>query len=340
MDGDVQQRYYAAEQAYGQGDFREAESIASTLLKDLQPASGNSAEEEACMAWRAFVALLLGHIHFHGLQQPAQALTHYELALQSQPPDTLRDLAQQGVERCQAEQITEPAPSAAPAEVPTAVPEVAAPPSQSIADVIRDPFLMSASAAPAAPSPGAESATPWATGDNTPSPGPEDSPEVTPEVSQAAKAEPSPTPAAEPVDPPSTAPALDSISQPEGTSGAIAEPTDPDTVADTPAPPEPASEPEPVDPPSTAPALDSISQPEATSVGIAEPTDPDNVTDAPAPPEQASEPEAVQATPERETVIEIAPERSSKRQGESQGSAELLDLTPWLLQSGTSAVND
>ena len=293
MDGDVQQRYYAAEQAYGQGDFREAESIASTLLKDLQPASGNSAEEEACMAWRAFVALLLGHIHFHGLQQPAQALTHYELALQSQPPDTLRDLAQQGLERCRAEQITEPAPSAAPA----AVPEVATPPNQSIAapiaDVIRDPFLMSASAAPTAASPGAESATPWATGDNAPSEGPEDSPEVTPEVSQAAEAEPSLAPAAEPVDPPST-----------------------------------------------APALDSISQPEATSVGIAEPTDPDTVTDAPAPPEQASEPEAVQATTERETVIEIAPERSSKRQGESQGSAELLDLTPWLLQSGTSAVND
>ena len=293
MDGDVQQRYYAAEQAYGQGDFREAESIASTLLKDLQPASGNSAEEEACMAWRAFVALLLGHIHFHGLQQPAQALTHYELALQSQPPDTLRDLAQQGLERCRAEQITEPAPSAAPA----AVPEVATPPSQSIAapiaDVIRDPFLMSTSAAPTAPSPGAESATPWATGDNAPSQGPEDSPEVTPEVSQAAEAEPSPAPAAEPVDPPSTAPALDAISQPEATSGAIAEPTDPDTVTDT-----------------------------------------------PTPPEQASEPEAVQATPQRETVIEIAPERSSKRQGESQGSAELLDLTPWLLQSGTSAVND
>ena len=293
MDGDVQQRYYAAEQAYGQGDFREAESIASTLLKDLQPASGNSAEEEACMAWRAFVALLLGHIHFHGLQQPAQALTHYELALQSQPPDTLRDLAQQGLERCRAEQITEPAPSAAPA----AVPEVATPPSQSIAapiaDVIRDPFLMSASAAPTAASPGAESATPWATGDNAPSQGPEDGPEVTPEVSQAAEAEPSPAPAAEPVDPPSTAPALDAISQPEATSGAIAEPTDPDTVTDT-----------------------------------------------PTPPEQTSEPEAVQATPQRETVIEIAPERSSKRQGESQGSAELLDLTPWLLQSGTSAVND
>ena len=177
------------------------------------------------------------------------------------------------------------------------MPEVATPPNQSIAapiaDVIRDPFLMSASAAPTAASPGAESATPWATGDNAPSEGPEDSPEVTPEVSQAAEAEPSPAPAAEPVDPPSTAPALDAISQPEATSGSIAEPTDPDTVTDT-----------------------------------------------PTPPEQASEPEAVQATPQRETVIEIAPERNSKRQGESQGSAELLDLTPWLLQSGTSAVND
>ena len=104
--------------------------------------------------------------------------------------------------------------------------------------------------------------------------------------------------------------------------------------------PSPAVTAEPVDPSSTAPALDAIRQPEATSGAIAEPTDPDNVTDTLTPPEPASEPEAVQAPPQQETVIEIAPERTSKRQGESQGSAELLDLTPWLLQSGTSAIND
>ena len=103
MDGDVQQHYLAAEQAYGDGNFAEAQSIASTLLARLNTASNSVAEEEARLAWRAFVTLLLGHIHFHGLNQPEQALTHYQLALENQPPDTLRELAEQGINRSQAE---------------------------------------------------------------------------------------------------------------------------------------------------------------------------------------------------------------------------------------------
>ena len=103
MDGDVQQHYLAAEQAYGDGHFAEAQSIASTLLAQLNTASNSAEEEEARLAWRAFVTLLLGHIHFHGLNQPEQALTHYQLALENQPPDTLRELAEQGIERSQAE---------------------------------------------------------------------------------------------------------------------------------------------------------------------------------------------------------------------------------------------
>ena len=103
MDGDVQQHYLAAEQAYGDGHFAEAQSIASTLLEQLNTASNSAEEEEARLAWRAFVTLLLGHIHFHGLNQPEQALAHYQLALENQPPDTLRELAEQGIERSQAE---------------------------------------------------------------------------------------------------------------------------------------------------------------------------------------------------------------------------------------------
>ena len=88
MDGDVQQHYLAAEQAYGDGHFAEAQSIASTLLARLNTASNSVEEEEARLAWRAFVTLLLGHIYFHGLNQPEQALNHYQLALENQPPDT------------------------------------------------------------------------------------------------------------------------------------------------------------------------------------------------------------------------------------------------------------
>ena len=102
MDGDVQQQYLAAEQAYGEGDFDQAEAIASALLRRLDSTTGSGIEQEACLAWRAFVALLLGHIYFHGLHQADKAEAHYQLVLASTPPDTLRDLAQQGVERCEA----------------------------------------------------------------------------------------------------------------------------------------------------------------------------------------------------------------------------------------------
>ena len=165
MDSDVQQHYLAAEQAYGDGDFAQAESIANTLLTQLEAASGTEAEEEARLAWRAFVALLLGHIHFHGLNQPEQALVHYQLALQSQPPDTQRDLAEQGVERCEAQiTATTPAPnppyepSAAAAEDPAPAPIASHDPGLAL---IRDPFLGSAAASPSAPVVTTPSATPW-----------------------------------------------------------------------------------------------------------------------------------------------------------------------------------
>ena len=165
MDGDVQQHYLAAEQAYGDGDFAQAESIASTLLTQLEETSSTEAEEEARLAWRAFVALLLGHIHFHGLNQPAQALNHYQLALQSQPPDTLRDLAEQGVERCEA-LITTTIPAPNPVQEPSAAPaDDAAPAPIASHDpglaLIRDPFLGSAAATPSAPIAATPSATPW-----------------------------------------------------------------------------------------------------------------------------------------------------------------------------------
>jgi len=165
MDTGIQQHYLAAEQAYGDGDFAQAESIASTLLTQLEEPSSTEEEEEARLAWRAFVALLLGHIHFHGLKQPAQALNHYQLALQSQPPDTLRDLAEQGVERCEA-QITTTIPAPNPVQEPSAAPaDDAAPEPIASHDpglaLIRDPFLGSAAATPSAPIAATRSATPW-----------------------------------------------------------------------------------------------------------------------------------------------------------------------------------
>ena len=46
MEGDVQQDYLAAEQAYGEGDFDQAEAIASALLSRLDITTSSGAEEE------------------------------------------------------------------------------------------------------------------------------------------------------------------------------------------------------------------------------------------------------------------------------------------------------
>ncbi len=177
MDQDVQQQYLAAEQAYGEGDFDQAEAIASALLRRLDSPTSSSTEQEACLAWRSFVALLLGHIYFHGLHQAEKAEAHYQLVLASQPPDILRDLAQQGVKRCRdwAEQGASeaPRPGGTTAPVDHSLMNTA-PPSDALGHdtivdsmpmldptLIRDPFLSTASDV-ADPTPSAQaSATPW-----------------------------------------------------------------------------------------------------------------------------------------------------------------------------------
>ncbi len=180
MDGDVQQQYLAAEQAYGEGDFDQAEAIASALLRHLDSTTGSGVEQEACLAWKAFVALLLGHIYFHGLHQADKAEAHYQLVLASTPPDTLRDLAQQGVERCKA--LADQAASSNPPTGDSSTPVDGASISTAAAssapgndarvesvptlehDLIRDPFLGTFSGTTAA----ASTSTPTAHGSATP----------------------------------------------------------------------------------------------------------------------------------------------------------------------------
>ncbi|KZR84597.1 hypothetical protein [Synechococcus sp. MIT S9504] len=99
MDGDFQSKYLAAEKAYGAGDFEAAQSITLELLSQLEPIPEEGAERDAVLAWRAFVALLAGHIVLYGFQEPAQARKFYQLVLASNPQDTLRELAEQGLER-------------------------------------------------------------------------------------------------------------------------------------------------------------------------------------------------------------------------------------------------
>ena len=131
MDGDFQAHYLTAEQAYGAGDFHQAQSIVIELLSQLDGMAANNAEQDALLAWRAFVALLAGNIHLYGLNEPDQACGFYELVLASNPQDTLKDLAEQGLERIQerqgdAAEVVVPAPAPASPEVST---------------LIQDPFL-------------------------------------------------------------------------------------------------------------------------------------------------------------------------------------------------------
>lgn len=149
MDGDFQAHYLTAEQAYGAGDFRTAQSIVVDLLRQLDGMAENNAEQDALLAWRAFVALLAGNIHLYGLNEPDRASWFYELVLSSNPQDTLKDLAEQGLERIQDEKGR--------------VPEALAPPSAST--LIQDPFLAqpttSGSGLDPEQSASSAAATPW-----------------------------------------------------------------------------------------------------------------------------------------------------------------------------------
>ena len=73
MDGDFQQRYQAAEQAYGEGRYADADTLATTLLQQLEATPDTPENRAAKLGWRAIVSLLLGHITLYGQQQPDPA---------------------------------------------------------------------------------------------------------------------------------------------------------------------------------------------------------------------------------------------------------------------------
>ena len=148
VDADFQTRYVAAEQAYGAGDFQTAQAITSELLAELEPLLEAAEERDAALAWQAFVALLAGHIQLYGLQQTDQARAFYNLVLSSHPPDTLQELAEQGLERLAEQTTTQTIQTA---ELETAQ-----------TSLIRDPFLSAPSGLTNTPDFQAQTtATPW-----------------------------------------------------------------------------------------------------------------------------------------------------------------------------------
>ena len=149
MNGDFQQTYQAAERAYGGGDYKTAHHLASGLLKqlDAEERADDDQVRNAVLGWRAFVALLLGHIELHGRERPDQAANYYQLALDCQPQDTLADLARQGLQRSLVE------PEAAQAE--------------SLPSMLQDPFLNNAAPA-TTPGLSQTTAMPWLTENSSP----------------------------------------------------------------------------------------------------------------------------------------------------------------------------
>ena len=145
MDGDFQTHYLAAEQAYGAGDFEAARKIILELLSQLEPVPEEGAERDAVLAWRAFVALLAGHIYLYGFQDPAQAENFYGLVLTSNPQDTLRELAEQGLERTRQEQQQEQLIHSEPISDPIEDSYTAPVTATGSSALIADPFLSEAS---------------------------------------------------------------------------------------------------------------------------------------------------------------------------------------------------
>ena len=142
MDAYFQEQYVAAEQAYSASEFDKADNLARPLLGQLEPLPPSGAERDATLAWRAFVALLLGHIHLYGKDDGIQSAEFYRLVLASEPPDTLRELAQQGLgEALERSPVIDVAVSAPAAEELASMPfgKVTSEPASS--DLIRDPFL-------------------------------------------------------------------------------------------------------------------------------------------------------------------------------------------------------
>ena len=151
MDADFQEQYVAAEQAYSASEFDKADDLARPLLEQLEPLPASGAERDATLAWRAFVALLLGHIHLYGKDDASQSAEFYRLVLASEPPDTLRELAQQGLsEALERSPVIDVAVSAPAAEELASIPfgKVTREPASS--DLIRDPFLNASSTRTAA----------------------------------------------------------------------------------------------------------------------------------------------------------------------------------------------
>jgi hypothetical protein len=152
VDTDFEQKYRAAERAYGLGDYTKAHALTLGLWDRLQLEQNNQ-PPEVFLGWSAVVALLLGHIQLHGLHLPAEAIDSYQRVLESEPEDTIAALAKQGLERCQAP--TNSIEALESSEENNLLP-----------DLLKDPLLTENHDSPKPALPNVATAMPWLHGDD------------------------------------------------------------------------------------------------------------------------------------------------------------------------------
>ena len=185
MDGDFQQRYQAAEQAYGEGRYPDAQGLATTLLEQLEATPDTPETRAAKLGWRAIVGLLLGHIALYGQNRSDQAKRFYRLVLDSDPQETLAELAHQGLERCQLQLPVEKQPV-----------------EEKLPDLLQDPFITPSTTAEAqtAQQPTRPTAMPWLDAASPDPSSPSDQQSLDPLPAEPdQKTEPEPTPPTQPV---------------------------------------------------------------------------------------------------------------------------------------------
>ena len=185
MDTDFEQKYRAAERAYGLGDYTKAHALTLGLWDRLQLEQNNQ-PPEVFLGWSAVVALLLGHIQLHGLHLPAEAIDSYQRVLESEPEDTIAALAKQGLERCQA-----PTNSIEALE--------SSEENDSLPDLLKDPLLTENHDSPKPALPNVATAMPWLHGDdNASEPNRDEQPVLKLESSTKPEPEPEPEPTVAP----------------------------------------------------------------------------------------------------------------------------------------------
>ncbi|WP_051411034.1 hypothetical protein [Synechococcus sp. CC9616] len=258
MDGEFQQRYQDAEQAFAEARHADAHEIATDLLNELDAAPKDSETQAAVIGWRAFVALLLGNIDLYGLGQPETAAQYFQLVLDSQPHDTLAELAQQGLSWAEAPQTSEKSP-----EPPTSQPSSPEPAALTqnlpLPDLLKDPFLAGTTTSAGSSLPAGSSAMPWLE-DLAASGGTVQAPEPTSDLTTEIKFEPAPPEETPPQtsDEPEATPQPQASAEPQPTPSPTPSPTPTPAASREPAStsaPEPEPEPEPI--PDPLPVTDS-----------------------------------------------------------------------------------